>query len=319
MIITENPFWITSTSLIDSWEKWPSIWISAWIHWNEHAWVNTLEHLYKEIIEWSIELISWKVYFILKWNEKALEENKRFIEHDLNRCVENYWENNKSIYEIKRWQEMKKIITESDVSHWLDLHTVSAPSAKPYLFSWIDWYKFAKNLWIQNIAINWWNASNTIDKPNNEFIQNFKNQWIADFVNSNWWLWYTFEAWSHEWFDWQINSYKAIINFLLSLKMIDDNYLSKNTINWWDYKNIKKHVHMEYKHIFKWWFEYKNNENPWSFTYFNEWDLIWYDIINWEKIEVKAVINWYIVLPKDPSICENWKEIFFFWQNINNI
>ena len=81
-------------------------------------------------------------------------KNKRFIKHDLNRCINNYSEEyDEDDYEIKRWKEIKKLIDENNPDAWLDLHTVSAPNATPYLFSWLEWYDLAKEFWISNIAI----------------------------------------------------------------------------------------------------------------------------------------------------------------------
>ena len=94
--------------------------------------------------------------------------------------------------------------------------------------------------------------------------------------------------------------------------MIEGEWLEKVNI-WW---NEEKHVHMEYRHIFKWNFRYKDNKNPWSFTYFEKWEVIWYEIVDWEEKEVKAKMDGYIILPKDPNICIEWKEVFYFWKSM---
>ena len=57
-------------------------------------------------------------------------------------------------------------------------------------------------------------------------------------------------------------------------------------------------------------------KNPWSFTYFKKWELIWYEIVDWKEKEVKAKMDGYIILPKDPNICIEWKEVFYFWKSM---
>jgi succinylglutamate desuccinylase len=114
--------------LIDSWIDWETVWISAWIHWNEYAWVDALEDFKNKIISWEISITKWKILLILKWNVEALKEDKRFKKHDLNRCINNYTgEYDKNDYEIKRWKKIKELIYKVNSKYWLDLHTVSAP------------------------------------------------------------------------------------------------------------------------------------------------------------------------------------------------
>jgi len=314
----QNYAGVSNSVFISTWKKWPTVGISAWIHGNEKAGVEALKEFYKKIEDWTIQITRWNLFLLLEWNEQALRRNVREVKYNLNRCINNpggYFKKDED--EIQRWKQIKKIIDYLKPSYWLDLHTVSAPEALPYLFSGVEGYTFAKDLWIQNIAINWANASNTQDKPNDTYQLSNKNQWVADYVNYIWWFGYTFEAGSHNSPNWKENSMQAIINFLKKLDMIDS-WESKKIIS--DKENNKnKHVHMEYRHTFKDGFEYKDNKIPASFTFYKKWDLIGYDIINWERKWVRALFDGYIVLPKDPKICENWKEVFFFGKKMEDI
>jgi hypothetical protein len=296
---------ISKTFIVDSWVKWPIVGISAWIHWNEHAWVEALSLFFEELQSNIIDIYRWKLILILEWNEESLKNNKRFESHDLNRIINSTEvDQNEESYELFRSRQIKSIIDESNPYSWLDLHTVSWSITSPYLFSWLNWYKkIAKNLDINNIAINWNNIYNETDEL---------NQWVADYINYIWWNWFTLEAGSHTCIDWVQNSFKAILNFLIS----------QNIMNWKLLKISKdpekNHVHMEYVYNLKDKFSYKNQIIPKSFSKYKKWDLIGYDGNNWDQInEVFAPFDGYIILPKDPTICIKWKEVFFFWKDIN--
>ena len=313
--------WMDWSNWFDSLVKGPTVWISAWIHWDEHAWISALGLLNWVLLDKKITLTRWKVVLILQWNEKAIELKQRHVSDDLNRCINNYKTNvDNTWYEVDRWKRIKAFIDENEPESWLDLHTVSAPDASPYLFSSLNWYSFAKDLLIQDITTDWANAMNTIDKPNNEVNPpSQENQWVADYVNHIWSKWFTFEAWSHSSSEWTLNSYKAIINFLLLNDMIDSEQHRMEFI--WDLSQWSRHVHMEYKHTFKqWWFEYKDKIHPWSFSSYKKGEIIWYDNVEWESIPVKAQIDGRIVLPKKPEICsiEDQSAVFLFWQNMDD-
>ena len=317
---------VSNTWFFDTGKPWETVWISAGVHGNEPAWVEALNHFKLQVEKGTIPIYKWKIILILKWNELALKKNVRFVEDDLNRVV--HWVPSKVIknnYEQTRGKEIKELIDTQKPSKWLDLHTVSSPRAKPYLFSWIEWYnECAQSLGIQNIAVDWANLSkNNAGKP--------IYQWLSDYINFKWGYWFTFEAWNHNSPEWAVNSYQSIINFLVTLGMTkwrkvyqnmnqwDTKEFSFSDTNWvqsiWD-EEQSNHVHMKYKHTFTGWFEYEK-WIPYSFTQYKKWDTIWYDILeNCDRIEVKAKIDWYIVLPKDPSICEIWKEVFFYWKSI---
>jgi succinylglutamate desuccinylase len=99
--VSDNYLWDEDCILFDSWVEWKIVWISAWIHWNEHAWVEALEYFKNKLINWEISLTKWKILLILKWNKEALEQKRRFIKHDLNRCIYNYdGKYNENDYEI---------------------------------------------------------------------------------------------------------------------------------------------------------------------------------------------------------------------------
>lgn len=319
--------------ILDTWIEWETVWISAWVHGNEHAWVQALKD-FKSMVEKDIvPIYKWKVILILEWNEEALAKNKRCIDDDsdLNRVINGVPSGTiKQNYEQNRWKEIKRLMDQFTPDQWLDLHTVSSPKAKPYLFSWTQWYSdLAKKLGIQNIAINWAN----IHKLSGD-IHWVVNQGLADYINHIWGNGFTFEAWNHNSPDWAVNSYQSIINFLVTLDMtkpfqiqqvnkeIDEPKFLLEWVEWivdiWN-EEQSNHVHMEYYHTFSWGFRYID-WIPYSFSKYKQGDIIWYDILeNWDEIEVKAEFDGYIILPKDPEICIEWKEVFFYWKDINKV
>jgi hypothetical protein len=324
---------VSKTYILDTQKDWETVWMSAWVHGNEYAWVYALKDFKEKVEGGIISINKGKIILILEWNQQALQENVRCIDphSDLNRVIHGVpQEYKKDNYEQNRWKQIKKLIDNVCPHYWLDLHTVSSSRAKPYLFSGIKgYYEKAQNLWINNIAINWSNTHKWKTKESNPV-----SQWVADYVNYTWSHGFTFEAWNHESPEWAVNSYQAIINFLVSLDMMkwytviqNNKNMSKpefllNADEWvqniWNEK-WKNHVHMEYYHTFIWGFEYIGG-TPYSFTRYKKWELIGYDIseIGLRK-EVFAKFDGYIILPKDPKICIPWKEVFFYGKDIKDI
>ena len=44
-LLNKNYDWINWVELIDSWKKWPNLWISVCTHWWEVVWLDILEYL----------------------------------------------------------------------------------------------------------------------------------------------------------------------------------------------------------------------------------------------------------------------------------
>ncbi len=324
---------ISQAYIYDTWVDGDTVGISAGTHGNEHAWVKATADFKEKVEQWIIPITKWKIVLILKVNEEALSKDKRFLEDDGNRVVNWVPESElRDNYEQRRWKQVKAIMDNIDPDHWLDLHTVSAPNAKPYLFAWMKWYKWiAQHIGVQNIAIDWHNIHKSKWKESNDPIW----QWVADYANYIWANGLTLEAWSHDSPDGAVNSYQAIVNMLLALWMtssfkvsqvnddIDNPEFTLTSSEWihniW-WENKSNHVNMEYYHEFKWGFEYRDDMIPASFTSYKKDEVIGYDVFEDDsKKEVRARFDGYIILPKNPEICIVWKETFCYGRDVTEI
>jgi hypothetical protein len=311
------------TVVFDSGVDGPVIGTSALIHWNELFWWDVLHNFLESVKAGEITLNKWKLVAILEWNSAARMFWKRFSEDDLNRVVN--WvpeDERRDNYEQWRGADIKHLIDVTEPSAWLDLHSFSAPKWRPYAFSSLHGYHaLGWELWIQNMAINMANANKKSDW------WKLLWRWVADYVNDTWANGFTFEAWFHKNPQCYVDSYQALINFLVTQDMIDPRLVEANSnetrliphndivkIGWVE----SSHVHIEEKHLFTGWFEYVWG-HPQSFNRYEEWDLIWYDIFEWTKVAVRAPFKGYIIMPKDPSICIKWKEVFYYWKDMSEV
>ncbi len=105
----------------------PTSIVMAGNHGNEICGINAFEQLIPHLT-----IQSGTVIFLLG-NVKAIQENKRFIEYNLNRLFSDtalYSNEIKETYEYKRAQEIKAIFDEGDAL--LDIHSTLNPS-KPFI------------------------------------------------------------------------------------------------------------------------------------------------------------------------------------------
>lgn len=312
------------TVIFDSNQEWPTVGTSALIHGNEPFGGEVLQDFLFRVRHWELALNKWKLVAILEGNELARAFDERFREHDLNRVVN--WvpaQEQRNFYEQERWIEIKTLIDRTEPSDWLDLHSFSAPNGLPYAFSSLHWYhKRWDQLWIQNIAVNMANANKKTD--GGKLIW----RWVADYVNDTWANGFTFEAWNHEDPECYKNTYQALINFLVSLDMLEPKRVEMENGEtllrdhdgivkiWW---TESSHVHIEEKHIFKWGFEYAG-WHPQSFKRYTKGEVIWYDIVDEEiAAVVHAPHEGYIIMPKDPKICMKGKEVFYYWKDMSEV
>lgn len=325
---------MNDTYLIDSGKGWPTVWISAWVHGNEHFWVQVTQDFLERIRYTSLPLLRWRVVLILRGNDEALQKNIRFIEDDLNRVVDKVPEVElRDNYEQRRGREVRNLINTIEPQAWLDLHSFSAPTWLPYAFSWLEWYRtLGSQLGIQNMAVNMANA--------NKKLAGGKLEWrgVADYVNDSGACGFTFEAGNHIDPQCLVSTYQALINFLVTQEMteakevqIDSGWESWESSIWlMPHNDIVKiwgtesqHVHIEEKHVFKWGFRYAW-AHPQSFRRYQEWELIGHDIVTyqgipWTEVEVRAPYDGYIIMPKDPEICITGKEVFYYGKDMRDV
>lgn len=321
-----NLGWIhdmADTVIFDSGIEWSTVWISSLVHWNEPFPADVLNDFHEKIRNRDLALNKWKLIAILKWNSLAHTFWQRFSQDDLNRVVN--WvpmDERRDNYEQRRGAEIKALIDRMWPQDWLDLHSFSAPNGLPYAFSSLHWYyNRGSQLWIWNMAVNMANANKKADGG--------QLLWrgVADYVNDIWANWFTFEAWNHTDPQCYVNSYQALINFLVSLDMLSPKKVEVHDGStflledsdivkiWW---NESSHVHIEEKHIFTGWFRYAS-EHPQSFRKYAAGELIGYDIIDGTETSVLAPFNGYIIMPKDPEVCILWKEVFYYWKNMSEV
>ena len=286
MKIIENYKNISSSYLIDSENKWKNISIFWWIHWDEKSWILACKKFLKNVDDWEIEILKWKIILVLKSNEEAVKINKREVKFNLNRLFKDN-SDIENCYEKNRAEELKTILQESD--YLLDLHSTSWPSI-PFLFSEMPNFDLAKKLWVNHI-IAWWNELWWVISWDTE-----------SYINSLWWQWFTFEAWNYDNPDWEKIAYQMLLNFLSQLWIISNKYF-KNILEL-EEKFIKmKSVYIAKSNNFKYKIDIEN------FKEIKKWTLIWID--NWEKIFAEEDI--FLIMPKKEEIIEKWVEVFFIW------
>lgn len=101
--------------------------IMAWVHGNELSWVTLLQDLKN-----NLQVMRWKVYIISCANPRAIEQNIRQTEKNMNRSFHNIPQG--SAYEDIRAQELLPFLRESDVL--LDIHnTLNTENSIPFLIS----------------------------------------------------------------------------------------------------------------------------------------------------------------------------------------
>ncbi|HSP11199.1 MAG TPA: succinylglutamate desuccinylase/aspartoacylase family protein [Salegentibacter sp.] len=118
-------------------KKGPLLFVTGGVHGNEPSGVRALERVFAELEKSKPEIEGTIIG--VSGNKEALNQNKRFLEEDLNRTwtEENIQQNKKETHEQREmWEiiEVLKNYPESDFTkrYFLDCHTTSSPSL-PYI------------------------------------------------------------------------------------------------------------------------------------------------------------------------------------------
>ncbi|MFA6064574.1 MAG: succinylglutamate desuccinylase/aspartoacylase family protein [archaeon] len=123
----------------DSKKPGPKVVVMAGVHGDEICGVKALDELIPKI-----KVTAGKVTFIYA-NLKAIEQNKRFIEYNLNRCFSSdQAENVYSTLEGKTGRELVRILDDSDVL--LDLHASTSKKTVPFIICEKQSYAYANVL-----------------------------------------------------------------------------------------------------------------------------------------------------------------------------
>lgn len=289
MEIVNDFNWVSSSVLVDTWTDWPSVSIFSWIHGNEASWITANKRFLSEVQDWVIDIIKWRILFVLESNQEAIKIWQREVAKNMNRLfteVDQDWND----YEAIRANELRNLLKIFWVDKHLDLHSTSEPSI-PFMFAEKDKFDEAKKLGVSHIIWWWWELSNWVMAWDTE-----------NYVNMLWWSWFTFEAGNHDSPDWEKNAYQMILNFLVSNWLIDKKYFKEI----WNDKNflmIQK-AYIANSDNFKYAIEIENFKN------LEKWTLIWYD----DEVPVLAEEDMVLIMPKKQEILKKWIEVFLIWK-----
>lgn len=136
----------------DSGQKGKIVAVFCGVHGNEKAGVFALNKIINDL-----EIKKGVVYFVFA-NPKAIEENKRFIDKNLNRCF--FDKQEAKSYEEKRAQDLIKILELSDAL--LDVHASNNPETTPFAIT-DNGFDIVKNLNFEIVATGFanFNAGST--------------------------------------------------------------------------------------------------------------------------------------------------------------
>ncbi|KKP93360.1 MAG: putative aspartoacylase [Parcubacteria group bacterium GW2011_GWA1_36_12] len=178
--------------------KGPIVVVLAGVHGNEKAGVIAVENIYNKL-----KIKRGRVIFIIA-NLKALNENKRFIEKDLNRCfLEEQPLEIKNSLEGQTAREIMLLLKKADFM--IDLHQSNSEKSKPFIICEEKTLDLTKFIPITTVTLGW-----SISFPGAS----------ASFVDAKGGNGIAVELGSVKDDNCNILAEKAIVNFLSGLKLI---------------------------------------------------------------------------------------------------
>ncbi|EKD44276.1 MAG: succinylglutamate desuccinylase/aspartoacylase [uncultured bacterium (gcode 4)] len=275
--------WIIWLYLIDSENPWPTVAIFSWIHWDEISGIRAAKKLLSDIRTWKIPIRKGRIMLLIWANRKAIKAGKRYMRDNLNRLfideIKGEW------YEYERSKELKEVLKKCE--YILDLHSTSWLSV-PYIMTEKKHVPFAKKLWIPTMVV-WWGQLGSA----------FITGDTDGYINSHWWVWFTFEAWDHLSPEWAKNAYRISLNYLSILKLIDESHFQ-------EIAGDRKYVKMENIYICESGaFEFRL-PLPENFQPIRKGVLIWMD----GNKEVRAEKDMILVMPNIANP-KKWEDVFF--------
>ena len=124
--------------------KGPKVCILGGVHGNEVGGVNAI----KEILENDFKILKGEVTFVFA-NRKAIDQNVRFVEENLNRCFIDNKEKTGS-YEEKLSLDLKEILNGCDIC--LDLHASSVKGTEEFIICEKNAYEYIKEFPIKKVC-----------------------------------------------------------------------------------------------------------------------------------------------------------------------
>jgi len=254
---------------ITSKNPWKVTVIMAWVHGDERAGIDA----FKKLIP-IIKVSSGTVYFVLA-NLKAIEQNVRFTEKNLNRCFRKRisW----NTYEENRAREIRNILNKAD--SLLDVHNTINKVDWPFLIG--EKFELAQYFPIQRF-LSWIDA--------------VEKWWSDGYMLNIWKIGFCIECWPLFDSGWSTIAEQAILNFLKVMGNIE-----------WKPEILSKPVHIACEKM------YKSKTNNFKlikvFTDFEEikkWEIIGYD---WDK-KIVAPRDWLVLFAHDTDAIG--KEMFLF-------
>ncbi len=259
------------------------------IHGNETCGPRALNEIIQEIDSGKITIKSGKIIIVPVCNPLAYEQNKRFIDVNLNRVFKKH--TNPILYEEKLANVLCDYVDKIDVL--LDIHSIHS-DGKPFIFQDYadkETESFVKHLWITNI-LTWWPQMYEQTSDSDTTLYNHKKWAIGTVV----------ECWNHNYINAFAVAKKAIMNTLIYLDIIDG--------------KLETNIYTETIHAL--YFMKKNKQ--WKLSQnWNHLDPVkkWEPIAVYDDGEVLvATEDGYILLPfAEASIGAEW---YYFWKKLTN-
>lgn len=132
------------------------------VHGNEKAGIRAVKNAVK-----NLDITAGKVYFVFG-NPKAIENNVRYKEKNLNRCFE--LSNRGTSYEDIRARELMLILDECELL--LDLHASNNPESTPFVICEVNGLKLAEKFDVEIVSTGW----NALEPGSTDHYMNLKGK-----------------------------------------------------------------------------------------------------------------------------------------------
>jgi len=266
---------------IESGKQGPNLVIMGGVHGNEKCGVEAIE----DFLSNPYSLIKGKVTFI-KANRKALDENVRFVEDNLNRCFTLEDLGNES-YEKRLAKDIKSYLDESDFL--LDLHASTSEDSFPFVICESNALAYAKNLDAEVICLGIEDAQPGGTEYYMNKIGGVGMCVECGYLGSN---------------SSTLVAKKNIVNFLTTLEMIDG-FLEDN--------NKEKTV-VKVKYTYSTRGEFKRKREFRDFDQIKKGEVIGYE----DNKELLSDRDGFILFARDVDINSKDRECFLFGEFIGN-
>ena len=254
---------------------WHNVILIAWIHGNEKSWQIFLEHFSDQLQKQEIQLRSWTITLINYANQRAVEQNVRQTEENMNRSfVAN---NTSQSYEALEAQRIIQILQSADVL--IDIHDSTTQVTEPFLIS-------------EHSSMNQYFPFQKVVSG-----LDILHPWGTDgYMNSIWKKWFCIECWYFWDAWWESIAQQAVINVLKKLWNLEWEAQSYEDQEYFtlDYIYTSKTKSVKLARPFK------------DFEKIKAWEVLW---IDWSE-HIFAPYDWVILFARETH--KPWEEVFVF-------